>query len=219
MPGHEHHDGHETHGHADYGHGEHGGVVHAPSADAGIAYKKAFDAAVPDAGRSVVSVAFEAREVDWSIASGQNYKAWGFNGRVPGPTIEARVGDVLEVQLTNRLAEPTTIHWHGLRVPAAMDGTDMVQRPVAPGADVHVSLPAARRRARSGTTRTATRPVQLERGLYGALIVRGPDEPAARRGAGAGARRPPARPATGRSRSLGGLARAAQRPRGQTCGS
>ena len=47
--------------------------------------------------------------------------------------IVGHVGDVLEVHLTNRLPEPTAIHWHGLRVPAAMDGTEMVQRPVAPG--------------------------------------------------------------------------------------
>jgi len=51
-----------------------------------------------------------------------------------GPLIEARVGDVLEVRLTNHLSEPTTLHWHGIRLPAPMDGTDMVQHPVEPGA-------------------------------------------------------------------------------------
>lgn len=93
----------------------------------------------------------------------------GFNGQVPGPTIEARVGDVLEIHLTNRLTEPTAIHWHGLRVPAAMDGTDMVQRPVALGETFiyRLELPDA------GTFwyhphTNAT--VQLERGLYGALV-------------------------------------------------
>jgi FtsP/CotA-like multicopper oxidase with cupredoxin domain len=101
---------------------------------------------------------------------------WGFNGQVPGPTIEARVGDVLELHLTNSLSEPTTIHWHGLRIPAAMDGTDMVQNPIRPGETFvyRFRLPDA------GTFwyhPHSNETVQLERGLYGALIVRGPNEP------------------------------------------
>jgi|tagenome__1003787_1003787.scaffolds.fasta_scaffold20523234_2 hypothetical protein len=111
----------------------HGPVVHEPSPDAHAAYRHAYDSAQPDPGRTVVSIDLEARETDWEIAAGRSVRAWGYNGQVPGPFIEARVGDVLEVRLTNRLPEPTTIHWHGLRVPAAMDGTDMVQRPIGPG--------------------------------------------------------------------------------------
>jgi FtsP/CotA-like multicopper oxidase with cupredoxin domain len=114
--------------------------------------------------------------MDWEFIPGRATRAWGFNGRVPGPTIEARVGDVVEVRLTNRLPEPTTIHWHGLRLPAAMDGTDMVQRPIAPG-DTFIyrfRVPDA------GTFwyhPHSNETVQMERGLYGALIVRGADEP------------------------------------------
>ena len=111
----------------------HGPAVHRPPADANAAYRQAYDAALPDTGRTIVAVDFEAREFDWTIAPGAVFKGWGFNGQVPGPTIEARVGDVLEVRFTNRLAEPTTLHWHGLRIPAPMDGTDMVQNPVKPG--------------------------------------------------------------------------------------
>jgi FtsP/CotA-like multicopper oxidase with cupredoxin domain len=100
------------------------------------------------------------------------HPTFGYNGQVPGPTIEARVGDVLEVRLTNRLAEPTTIHWHGLRVPATMDGTDMVQSPIAPGETFtyRFRLPDA------GTFwyhPHSNETEQLEKGLYGALIVRG----------------------------------------------
>ena len=86
------------------------------------------------------------------------------------------MGDVLDVHFTNRLAEPTTIHWHGLRIPAPMDGTDMTQQPVAPGASFvyRFRLPDA------GTFwyhPHMNETVQMERGLYGALIVRGDDEP------------------------------------------
>src|SRR5438874_11792707 len=141
----------------------HGPVVHGPSGDSSTAYRHAYDAARPDPGRTVVSVDLEAREVDWAIAPGATFKAWGFNGQVPGPTIEGRVGDVLEVRFTNRLPEATTIHWHGLRVPAAMDGTDMVQRPVQPGASFtyRFRLPDA------GTFwyhPHTNEPVQMERG-------------------------------------------------------
>jgi FtsP/CotA-like multicopper oxidase with cupredoxin domain len=175
-----HHDqAHHGHDSAAHGHGHahgHGPVVHAVVADARAAYTRAYEAAVPDADRSVVEVDLEAREVDWEFTPGRVTRAWGFNGQIPGPTIEARVGDVLEVRLTNRLPEPTVIHWHGLQVPAAMDGTDMVQRRVAPGETFtyRFKLPDA------GTFwyhPHMNETVQLERGLYGAIVVRGPDEP------------------------------------------
>jgi FtsP/CotA-like multicopper oxidase with cupredoxin domain len=163
------------HTHVDH-HAAHGSVVHEPPADALAAYRRAYEAARPDPGRAVVSVDLEARTFDWEFAPGLTLPVWGYNGQVPGPVIEARVGDVLEVRLTNRLPEPTTIHWHGLRVPAAMDGTETVQWPVAPGATFtyRFRLPDA------GTFwyhPHSNETVQLERGLYGALIVRGPDEP------------------------------------------
>jgi FtsP/CotA-like multicopper oxidase with cupredoxin domain len=75
----------------------------------------------------------EARETAWEVAPGYTIKGYGFNGKVPGPTIEARLGATLVVRLKNGLPEPTTIHWHGLRVPTAMDGTEAVRRPVRPG--------------------------------------------------------------------------------------
>ena len=167
------HGGHSTHGHAAHGHGP---VTHAPPRDARAAYTSAYEAAVPAADRSLVRVDLEAAAIDWEFSPGVVTRAWGFNGQVPGPTIEARVGDVLEVHLVNGLPEPTTIHWHGLRLPAAMDGTDMVQHPIMPGDafTYRFALPDA------GTFwyhPHSNETVQLERGLSGAIVVRGPDEP------------------------------------------
>jgi FtsP/CotA-like multicopper oxidase with cupredoxin domain len=164
------------HHHAGHAHAGHGPVAHAPPADALAAYTRAYEAARPEPGREVVTVDLEAQEVEWRFTPDRTTRAWGFNGQIPGPTIEARAGDVLEVRLTNRLPEPTTIHWHGLRVPAAMDGTDMVQRPIAPGETFtyRFTLPDA------GTFwyhPHSNETVQMERGLYGAIVVRGPDEP------------------------------------------
>jgi FtsP/CotA-like multicopper oxidase with cupredoxin domain len=166
----------QHHNHGDHHHHEHGAVVHEPAADAGEAYRRAYEAAQPDQGRRVISIELEARETDWSFVSGSTVRAWGYNGQIPGPTIEAQVGDVLEVKFTNKLGQPTNIHWHGLRVPAAMDGTEMVQRSVAPGGTFvyRFRLPDA------GTFwyhPHSNETVQLEMGLYGALLVRGPDEP------------------------------------------
>ena len=140
------------------------------------AYAEACAAAQPDPGRRVVAVALEAGEFDWEFVPGVRTRAWGFNGTVPGPTIEATVGDVLEIRLSNRLPEPTVVHWHGLRIPAAMDGTQMVQHPVDPGESFTYRF----RVPDAGTFwyhSHFNETVQLERGLYGALIIRAADEP------------------------------------------
>jgi FtsP/CotA-like multicopper oxidase with cupredoxin domain len=62
------------------------------------------------------------------VVSGYTY-----NDSVPGPVIEAEQGQTLIVRLYNRVAEPTTIHRHGPRVLAAMDGIELIQHPVRPG--------------------------------------------------------------------------------------
>lgn len=140
------------------------------------AYAQAWESAQPDEGRAVVRVELEAREIDWEFVPGQRTRAWAFGGQVPGPTIEAQVGDVLEIHLVNHLPEPTVVHWHGLRIPAAMDGTGRVQRPVGPGESFTYRF----RVPDAGTFwyhSHYNETVQLERGLYGALIVRDPAEP------------------------------------------
>jgi FtsP/CotA-like multicopper oxidase with cupredoxin domain len=139
-------------------------------------YQRDYDAAQPDAGREVITVDLEAREADWTIAPGSTFQASTFNGRIPGPTIEGRVGDVVEIRFTNRLAEPTSIHWHGLRVPASMDGTDIVQGPVQPGETFVYRY----RLTDAGTYwyhPHSNETEQIERGLYGAIVVRGDNEP------------------------------------------
>jgi FtsP/CotA-like multicopper oxidase with cupredoxin domain len=117
-----------------------------------------------------------AREADWEFEPGCPVRAWTYDGRVPGPLFEARVGDVLEVRFENLLAVQTIVHWHGLRIPATMDGTLLVQRPVRAGESFvyRLSLPDA------GTFwyhPHLDEPEQVGHGLYGALIVRGEGEP------------------------------------------
>ena len=124
----------------------------------------------------VVSVELDAREVEWRFARDRTIRAFAYNGVVPGPLIETEVGDTVEARLTNSLPQATTIHWHGVRVPAHMDGTEAVQPPVEPGGafEYRFVVPdAGTFWYHSHTNETE----QLERGLYGGLIVRDPGEP------------------------------------------
>ena len=125
----------------------------------------------------VVYVELDAREAEWRFARDRAIRAFAYNGEVPGPLIEAEVGDTVEVRLTNSLPQATTIHWHGVRVPAHMDGTEAVQPPVEPGGSFEyrfVVPDAGTFWYHSHTNETE----QLERGLYGGLVVRDPREPA-----------------------------------------
>jgi FtsP/CotA-like multicopper oxidase with cupredoxin domain len=96
---------------------------------------------------------------------------WGYDGTVPGPTLRVKQGEELKVRLVNDLQEPTTVHWHGLRLPNAMDGVPkLTQAPIAPGEsfDYHFAPPDA------GTFWYHTHFLsseQLARGLYGVLVV------------------------------------------------
>ena len=75
-----------------------------------------------------------AGPVDHEFAPGLRAQAWGYNGGTPGPTIEAIEGDRVRIYVTNRLPEPTTVHWHGIILPNGMDGVaGLNQRPIDPG--------------------------------------------------------------------------------------
>lgn len=75
-----------------------------------------------------------AEPVVHEFAPGLVANCWGYNGRVHGPTIEAVEGDRVRFYVTNRLAAPTTVHWHGILLPSGMDGVGGVsQRPIDPG--------------------------------------------------------------------------------------
>ena len=60
--------------------------------------------------------------------------AWGYNGSIPGPTIEVNEGERFRVVFENRLPEMTAVHWHGFEVPMTMDGSvGLGQDPTPPG--------------------------------------------------------------------------------------
>ncbi|WP_353642149.1 multicopper oxidase family protein [Mesorhizobium sp. WSM2239] len=97
--------------------------------------------------------------------------AWCYNGAVPGPEIRVRQGERLRVEVENGLAEETTVHWHGVRVPNAMDGVPhLTQTPIGAGERFVYEFDAVD----AGTFWYHPHQrgfEQVGRGLYGPLIV------------------------------------------------
>jgi FtsP/CotA-like multicopper oxidase with cupredoxin domain len=123
-----------------------------------------------------VEYTLTASEFEWEIKPGKIIKAWGFNNQVPGPVLRAKKGDTLVVKLENKLAEATMIHWHGIRVPASMDGTGEVQQPILPGEsfEYRFTVPDA------GTFwyhSHQNETVQMERGMYGGIVIEEETDP------------------------------------------
>ncbi len=104
------------------------------------------------------------------MEGGEEAELWAYNGECPGPVLRYRRHDTVKVRLINGLQEPTMLHWHGIRIDNAMDGSHLTQNPVQPGEtfDYQFAVPDA------GTYwyhphLDSSR--QVEHGLYGALIV------------------------------------------------
>ena len=75
-----------------------------------------------------------AELVKREFAPGMIVNCWGYNGQTPGPTIEAVEGDRVRIFVTNKLPEPTSVHWHGMILPNGMDGVAGVTQPsIQPG--------------------------------------------------------------------------------------
>jgi FtsP/CotA-like multicopper oxidase with cupredoxin domain len=127
----------------------------------------------------VLEIEIEARIADVELLPGFKTPAWTYNGGVPGPMIRAKIGDRLIIHFRNSLPEPTTIHWHGLRIPNDMDGAPGVtQQPIATGGEFRYEFElrdAGTYWYHPHTDSSA----QVGRGLYGAILVEDPADPAA----------------------------------------
>ncbi len=75
-----------------------------------------------------------AEPINHELTTGLHIKAWGYNGRTPGPVIEVTQGDRCRFYVTNKLPEPTSLHWHGIILPNGMDGVaGLTQKSIGPG--------------------------------------------------------------------------------------
>jgi FtsP/CotA-like multicopper oxidase with cupredoxin domain len=125
-----------------------------------------------------VELSLTAAPARLSLLPGKTTDVYAYNGSVPGPTIEAREGDRVIVHFKNELPYPSTIHWHGLHIPADMDGSPYNAVPPGASIDYVFMIP----RGTAGTYWYHPHPdhstgFQVGKGLYGAFIVRADDDP------------------------------------------
>lgn len=134
--------------------------------------------AAPESGRFAASLV--AAPAGLSLLEGRTTSLWLYNGLLPGPVVDVREGDRVRIAVENRLPLDTTVHWHGLPVPADQDGSPL--DPVRPGSTrvYEFDLP-------SGTAGTywyhphahQTTAQQVSMGLAAPFIVRAGDDPLA----------------------------------------
>lgn len=121
--------------------------------------------------RAGIAVAELAPGVATSVFAYRDGAQADVSGVVPGPMIEATVGDRLVVHFRNELPDlNTTVHWHGLRLPVEMDGNPMVSGSVAAGESFEYDF-VLRDPGLYWYHPHVDTDVQLELGLQGLLLV------------------------------------------------
>jgi FtsP/CotA-like multicopper oxidase with cupredoxin domain len=125
----------------------------------------------PD-GKPDFRITLTATKATVRLASGATVDAWTYDGRIPGPELRVRQGDLVEVTLVNKdIDDGVTIHWHGVDVPNAEDGVaGVTQAAVRPGGRYRYRF----RAEQVGTFWYHTHQQAsngVKRGLYGALVI------------------------------------------------
>jgi FtsP/CotA-like multicopper oxidase with cupredoxin domain len=107
--------------------------------------------------------------------SGPPTDVWCYGNRIPGPELRVRQGQPLRITVRNDLPEETTVHWHGIRLPNAMDGVPgLTQTPIKPGETFSYEFTPPD----AGTFwyhPHANSLSQLGRGMAGAFVVEEPE--------------------------------------------
>ncbi len=139
-------------------------------------FQRAYPENIVPTGK-IIDFELVAKESEWGFIPPYQTRVWSYNGKIPGPVIRIQLGDTLKLKLTNQLPQATTVHWHGIRVPNAMDGVPGVTQPaIKPGESFTYEFTPKD----AGTfwfhphVNTAE---QIERGLHGVLIVEDKKEP------------------------------------------
>ncbi len=127
----------------------------------------------PAPGGEVKEFHLSAAVSDWQLNGGSAIQAWAFNGQVPGPPLVVRAGDLVKVDFTNNLSQPTSVHWHGVAVPNAMDGTpEVTQKAIPPGGTFHYEFVAPPTPGTYWYHSHFDEMTQVRSGLYGPLIIK-----------------------------------------------
>lgn len=131
----------------------------------------------------IVEIDLVAQVADVDVARGRpgvenngHVTAWTYNGLLPGPFIRAKLGDRLVVHFRNELPQPTTVHWHGVRVPIEMDGVPEVSQPEVRTGETFTYDFVLRDAGLYWYHPHVLSAAQVGFGLYGALLVEDPAE-------------------------------------------
>ena len=132
------------------------------------------EAARRTAGQRMVVARLAPRPVTLDLG-GPTVRTWAYGDSAPGPLLRVRAGDLLRVTVDNGLPADTSVHWHGIALRNDMDGVPgMTQAPIPAGGSFTYEFTAPD----AGTYFYHPHSgVQLDRGLYGVLLVDDPDEP------------------------------------------
>ncbi len=122
-----------------------------------------------------VDLAFEPAETEIDLG-GVSVRTWAYNGRLPGNEIRIRKGETLRAAVSNKLPADTSIHWHGLAIVNDMDGVPpLTQSPIPAGGSFTYDFVVPDAGTYWYHSHVGT---QLDRGLYGPLIIEDPNEKA-----------------------------------------
>jgi FtsP/CotA-like multicopper oxidase with cupredoxin domain len=127
---------------------------------------------------NIVEVNISAEPTRMTLQPGVTTEVFAYNGQIPGPTLDVKEGDSVIIHFQNKLKEPTTVHWHGLHIPADADGSPF--NPLAPGEKHDYVF-----RIKHGTAGTywyhphpdMRSGYQVAKGLYGGIIIRDAQDP------------------------------------------
>ena len=123
----------------------------------------------------IVEIDLTARLADVQV-DGKTVRAWTYDGGIPGPLIKTRVGDRLIVHFKNELEQPTTVHWHGVRVPIEMDGVPEISQPPVQTGESFTYDFVVRDAGLFWYHPHVMSAAQVGFGLYGALLVEDADD-------------------------------------------
>jgi FtsP/CotA-like multicopper oxidase with cupredoxin domain len=125
---------------------------------------------------NVVELTLTAKLAEVEVAPGKRVRAWTYDGGLPGPLIKTRVGNRLIVHFINQLQEPTTVHWHGVRVPIEMDGVPEISQPEVKTGESFTYDFVVRDAGLYWYHPHVMSAAQVGFGLYGPLLVEDPND-------------------------------------------
>ncbi len=147
------------------------GHAHAPATDGAPSVSVA-TLTGPTTGTPDVAVTFTVDRAPVTLADGRHVPGYTVNGSSPGPTLEAQVGDLVQVTLVNRsVPDGATLHWHGLDVPNAEDGVAGVTQDAVPVGGSHVYRFVVEDAGTFWYHSHQVSHAQVRGGLFGALVV------------------------------------------------